>query len=49
MPDAAKPAIKTALTSAMDLLGKVSALPGVGEIIRPVAEEVLNKLKSFLA
>ena len=53
VPDAAKPAIKTALSSAVpkaeDLLGKVSALPGVGEIIRPVAEEVLNKLKSFLA
>ena len=53
VPDAAKPAIKTALSSAVpkaeDLLGKVDALPGVGEIIRPVAEEVLNKLKSFLA
>jgi hypothetical protein len=53
VPDAAKPAIKTALSSAVpkaeDLLGKVSALPGVGEIIRPVAEEVLNKLKGFLA
>jgi hypothetical protein len=53
VPDTAKPGIKTALSSAVpkaeDLLAKVSALPGVGEIIRPVAEEFLNKLKSFLA
>jgi len=53
VPETAKPGIKTALSSAVpkaeDLIGKVSALPGVGEIIRPVAEEVLNKLKSFLA
>jgi hypothetical protein len=53
VPDAAKPAIKTALSSAVpkaeDLLAKVSALPGVGEIIRSVTEEVLNKLKGFLA
>jgi hypothetical protein len=53
VPDTAKPGIKTALSSAVpkteDLLGKVSALPGVGEIIRSAAEETLNKLKSFLA
>ena len=53
VPDAAKPAIKTALGAAVskaeDLLGKATALPGVGDIIQPVATEILGKLKSFLS
>lgn len=52
VPDAAKPAIKTALSAAVskaeDLLGKVTAMPGVGDVIQPVATEILEKLKSFL-
>jgi hypothetical protein len=52
VPDAAKPAIKTALSAAVspveDLLGKATAMPGVGDVIQPVATEILGKLKSFL-
>jgi hypothetical protein len=52
VPDAAKPAIKTALsagiTNAEQLVGKVTAIPGVGDIIQPPAKEILDKLKSFL-
>jgi hypothetical protein len=53
VPDAAKPAIKTALSTAISnqekLVGKVAAVPGVGEIIQPPTKEILDKLKSFLA
>lgn len=53
VPDAAKPAIKTnlsaAISNAEQLEGKVTAIPGVGDIIQAPAKEILDKLKSFLA
>jgi hypothetical protein len=52
VPDAAKPAIKTVLSSAVskaeDLLAKASAIPGVGDVIQPTAKDILDKLKGFL-
>jgi hypothetical protein len=52
MPDAAKPAIRTMLSSAVSKLeesfGKVTAIPGVGEIVQPISTEIMTKLKSFL-
>ena len=53
VPDSAKPAIKTALSAAVpqleQLLAKVAAVPGVGDIVQAPAKELLDKLKAFLA
>jgi len=53
IPDSAKPAIKTALSAAMpqleQLVTKVAAVPGVGDIIQAPAKELLDKLKAFVA
>jgi len=53
VPDSAKPAIKTALSAAVpqleQLLTKVAAVPGVGDIIQAPAKELLDKLKAFVA
>lgn len=51
VPDAAKPSIKTALGAGISnveqLVGKVTAIPGVGNIVAPDAKKVLDKVKSF--
>jgi hypothetical protein len=51
VPDAEKPGIKTELgtriSNADQLLEKVAAVPGLGDVLRPVANEVLDKLKTF--
>ena len=51
MPDAEKPSIKTALgadiSKAEQLVAKVTAIPGAGDIVGPAAKSVLQKLKSF--
>jgi hypothetical protein len=53
VPDSAKPAIKAALSAAVpqleQLVTKVAAVPGVGDIIQSPAKELLEKLKTFLA
>ena len=53
VPDSAKPAIKTALGAAVpqleQLVTKVAAVPGVGDIIQAPAKELLDKLKAFVA
>jgi ribosomal protein L22 len=53
VPDSAKPAIKSALSSAIanaeQLQGKITAIPGVGDIIQAPTKEILDKLKGFLA
>jgi hypothetical protein len=51
VPDAAKPSIRTELgvgiSNVEQLVGKVTAIPGAGDIIGPEAKSVLEKLKSF--
>ena len=53
VPDSAKPAIKTALSAAVpqleQLVTKMAAVPGVGDIIQAPAKELLDKLKAFVA
>lgn len=53
VPDSAKPAIKTALSAAVpqleQLVTKLAAVPGVGDIIQSPAKELVDKLKAFLA
>ena len=53
VPDSAKPAIKTALSAAVpqleQLVTKMAAVPGVGDIIQAPAKDLLDKLKAFAA
>jgi hypothetical protein len=52
VPDAAKPSIKTAISAGIpnveQLVGKVTAIPGAGDIVGPDAKRVLEELKIFL-
>jgi len=51
LPDSVKPTVSSAVNSSMgglnEVLQKVMAIPGVGEKLRPLAEEMLTKLKGF--
>ncbi len=52
LPDSAKTEVRTSvtpkITAVQDLVTKVEAMPGVGDILKPAADDLVSKLKDLL-